>query len=99
MTAWMSCDVTVAAPDEELLERSRLLLMTAVIWMIAELVRKGTYSCAAKMHEISKIDLWFIDKIADHGRDGKCFERRGPLTPELLGRSKDEWNSRMTVIG
>lgn len=55
------------------------------IWVIAEAVRKGlSYE---EIHEITKIDLWFIDKIAilvEMEQDLKDRE----LTPELLKEAK-----------
>ncbi len=55
------------------------------IWVIAEALRKGiTYG---EIHEITKIDLWFIDKIAILVEMEGAL-RKGPLTEELLREAK-----------
>ena len=41
-----------------------------------------------EIHEITKIDEWFIDKICNHCRDGDMHLKTQELTPELLSRSK-----------
>ena len=79
----MSYDFTKLT-DEELLEE-----LTVVddrrIWKIAEGLRR--HIPAAKMHEISKIDLWFIDKLQIIV-DMENALKRGPLTKELLTEAK-----------
>ena len=55
------------------------------IWRIAEAVRKGiSYE---EIHEITKIDLWFIDKIAILTEMETALETQ-PLTEELLREAK-----------
>ena len=55
------------------------------IWVIAEALRKGiSYD---EIHDITKIDKWFIDKIAIIVEMEDTLEK-GPLTVELLREAK-----------
>ena len=55
------------------------------IWVIAEALRRGvSYD---KIHEITKIDKWFIDKIAIIVEMENSLKNE-PLTPELLKAAK-----------
>jgi carbamoyl-phosphate synthase large subunit len=55
------------------------------IWVIAEAVRKGiSYE---EIHDITKIDIWFIDKIAILVEMEQALQK-DPLTPELLREAK-----------
>ncbi len=55
------------------------------IWMIAEAVRKGiSYQ---EIHDITMIDIWFIDKIAILVEMEEALKTQ-ELTPELLGEAK-----------
>ncbi len=55
------------------------------IWVIAEALRRGiSYDT---IHEITKIDHWFIDKLAILVEMEDALEK-GPLTPELLKEAK-----------
>ncbi len=55
------------------------------IWMIAEAVRKGiSYE---EIHDITMIDLWFIDKIAALVETEEAL-KAGELTAELLREAK-----------
>ncbi|WP_462257130.1 carbamoyl-phosphate synthase large subunit [Eubacterium ventriosum] len=55
------------------------------IWVIAEALRRGvSYD---KIHEITKIDKWFIDKIAIIVEMENSLKNE-PLTPELLKVAK-----------
>ena len=55
------------------------------IWVIAEALRRGfSYD---KIHEITMIDHWFIDKLAILTEMEAALEK-GPLTPELLAEAK-----------
>ncbi len=69
---------------EELLERVRIV-DDRRIYIIAELIRKG--ASYDEIHEITKIDLWFIDKIAILVEMEQRLKRE-PLTPELLAEAK-----------
>ena len=72
------------------LDRDELLRQLAVvddrrIWVIAEALRKGiSYE---EIHDITKIDLWFIDKIAILVEIEQALKTE-PLTPELLKEAK-----------
>ena len=55
------------------------------IWVIAEALRRGVSS--DKIHEITKIDKWFIDKIAIIVEMENSLKNE-PLTPELLKAAK-----------
>jgi len=55
------------------------------IWVIAEAIRKGIPQ--EEIHEITQIDLWFIDKIAVIVEMEQALEAE-PLTPELLREAK-----------
>ena len=55
------------------------------IWVIAEALRRGmAYEI---IHSITKIDFWFIDKLAILVEMEQALEK-GPLTPELLKEAK-----------
>ncbi len=55
------------------------------IWVIAEALRRGiSYE---KIHEITKIDPWFIDKLAILVEMEKALKTQ-ELTPELLAEAK-----------
>ena len=69
---------------EELLERLQIV-DDQRIFIIAEALRKGiSYE---KIHEITMVDPWFIDKLAILVEMEKKLED-GPLTPELLREAK-----------
>ena len=55
------------------------------IYVIAEALRKGVDSDV--IHEITMVDLWFIDKIAVLVEMEDALEK-GPLTPALLREAK-----------
>ena len=79
---------------EELLERIHIV-DDRRIFIIAELIRKGaTYE---EIHDITKIDLWFIDKIAHLVEMEQTFEKRNIDTGEILAEAK-QWNSRMRLL-
>ena len=70
------------------------------IWVIAEALRRGiSYE---EIHAITKIDLWFIDKLAILVEMEDQL-KKGPLTPELLKEAKriefpDNVISRLTGV-
>ena len=69
---------------EELLERIHIV-DDRRIFIIAELIRKGaTYE---EIHDITKIDMWFIDKIA-HLVEMEQTLKNETLTPEILAEAK-----------
>jgi len=55
------------------------------IWVIAEAVRRGV--SYQEIHDITMIDIWFIDKIAILVEMEKALETK-PLTKELLAEAK-----------
>ncbi|HEX3303181.1 MAG TPA: carbamoyl-phosphate synthase large subunit, partial [Thermomicrobiales bacterium] len=55
------------------------------LWAVAAAMRRGV--CADDIHAWSKIDLWFLDKIA-HLIDLERQIAAGPLTDDLLWESK-----------
>ena len=55
------------------------------IWVIAEALRRGV--SYEKIHSITKIDCWFIDKLAILVEMEEAL-KNGPLTPELLKEAK-----------
>ncbi|MCB6413680.1 carbamoyl-phosphate synthase large subunit [Faecalimonas umbilicata] len=70
--------------EEELLEKLEIV-DDRRIWMIAEAIRKGiSYE---KIHDITKIDLWFIDKIAILVEMEQKLQNT-PLSEELLKEAK-----------
>ena len=73
-----------ALSAEELLERLQVV-DDQRIWVIAEAIRKGI--AQEKIHEITKIDLWFIDKIAILVEMEQALQSE-PLTPALLREAK-----------
>ncbi len=73
-----------ALSTEELKEKMRIV-DDRRIWMIAEAVRKGiSYD---EIHEITMIDIWFIDKIAILVEMEGAL-KSSELTPELLREAK-----------
>ena len=57
------------------------------IWVIAEAIRRGVISYDT-IHEITKIDHWFIDKIAILVEMEEQFKTARHLTVELLKEAK-----------
>ncbi|MDD2979086.1 MAG: carbamoyl-phosphate synthase large subunit [Hespellia sp.] len=79
----MSYDFTGLSVEE--LKEQLYVVDDRRIWMIAEAVRKGiSYD---EIHEITKIDLWFIDKIAIIVEMEEALKTQ-KLTPELLKEAK-----------
>ncbi len=71
--------------DEEELTAQLHVVDDRRIWVIAEALRRGfSYE---KIHEITKIDNWFIDKLAIIVEMEEAL-KNGPLTPELLKEAK-----------
>ena len=70
---------------EELLERIQIV-DDRRIFIIAELLRKG--ATHDEIHEVTKIDKWFIDKIAILVEMEKALKAAKKLTPELLLEAK-----------
>lgn len=79
----MSYDFTALTEHE--LEEQLAIVDDMRIWRIAEAVRRGiTYDT---IHEITKIDNWFIDKLAILVEMEEALKTR-ELTPELLEDAK-----------
>ena len=79
----MSYDYTKLS-REELLDELEIV-DDRRIWKIAEAIRKGiTYE---EIHDITKIDLWFIDKIAILVEMEQTLKNH-TLTPEILKEAK-----------
>lgn len=79
----MSYDFTKHT-DEELTETLHLV-DDRRIWVIAEALRRGfSYET---IHDITKIDVWFIDKLAILVEMEEAL-KKGPLTTELLTEAK-----------
>ena len=79
----MSYDFT-ALSREEVLEQLHVV-DDRRIWLIAEAIRKGiSYE---EIHAITRIDIWFIDKIAILVEMEQALKNE-PLTPELLKEAK-----------
>ena len=79
----MSYDFT-GLSDEELKE-TLALVDDRRIWVIAEALRRGfTYDT---IHAITKIDVWFIDKLAIIV-EMEAALKKGPLTVDLLREAK-----------
>nr|WP_294466499.1 carbamoyl-phosphate synthase large subunit [uncultured Sellimonas sp.] len=79
----MSYDFTDLS-DEELMEKLHVV-DDRRIWMIAEALRRGvSYDV---IYDITKIDKWFIDKLAIIVEMEKAL-KEGPLTTELLKEAK-----------
>ncbi|HIW81333.1 MAG TPA: carbamoyl-phosphate synthase large subunit [Candidatus Acetatifactor stercoripullorum] len=84
---------------EEIKERLKIV-DDQRIYVIAEAIRKGV--SYEEIHEITMIDIWFIDKIAILVEMEQAL-RKGPLTVELLKEAKriefpDNVISRLTGI-
>ena len=88
-----------ALSKQELIERLKIV-DDQRIYVIAEALRKGIdYQT---IHEITMIDLWFIDKLAILVEMEEALKKE-PLTPELLREAKriefpDNVISRLTGI-
>lgn len=86
--------------DEESLLAQLALVDDRRIWVIAEALRRRiSYE---KIHEITKIDFWFIDKLAIIVEMEEAL-KKGPLTAELLKEAKriefpDSVISRLTGV-
>ncbi|PJJ29034.1 carbamoyl-phosphate synthase large subunit [Lacrimispora celerecrescens] len=79
----MSYDFT-GLTDEELTE-TLYLVDDRRIWVIAEALRRGfSYE---QIHDITKVDVWFIDKLAILVEMEEAL-KNGPLTLELLKEAK-----------
>jgi carbamoyl-phosphate synthase large subunit len=79
----MSYDYTGLSDDE--LTETLHLVDDRRIWVIAEALRRGfTYE---NIHGITKIDFWFIDKLAILVEMEEAL-KKGPLTTELLKEAK-----------
>ncbi len=79
----MSYDFT-GLTDEELAETLHLV-DDRRIWVIAEALRRGfSYE---QIHDITKVDVWFIDKLAILVEMEEAL-KNGPLTLELLKEAK-----------
>lgn len=79
----MSYDFTELS-DEELTD-TLALVDDRRIWVIAEALRRGfTYEA---IHGITKIDVWFIDKLAIIVEMEEAL-KKGPLTVDLLKEAK-----------
>lgn len=94
----MSYDFTGLTEEE--LAGTLHLVEDRRIWVIAEALRRGfSYE---KIHDITKIDVWFIDKLAILVEMEEAL-KKGPLTPDLLMEAKrlefpDTIISRLTKI-
>ena len=79
----MSYDFTGLTEEDLLEDMAKIDDMR--IWRIAEAVRRGiSYD---QIHEITKIDIWFIDKIAILVEMEQALKTK-ELTPELLKEAK-----------
>ncbi len=79
----MSYDFSALSTEE--LEEQLAKVDDRRIWVIAEALRKKMEP--AKIHEITKIDLWFIDKIQIIVDMEEALKNK-PLTRELLADAK-----------
>ncbi|MDD6617306.1 MAG: carbamoyl-phosphate synthase large subunit [Clostridiales bacterium] len=70
--------------DEELIEQLDVV-DDRRIWVIAEAIRRGV--SYEQIHEITKIDIWFIDKIAILVEMEAALKTQ-PLTEDLLREAK-----------
>ena len=71
--------------SDEQLTQTLHLVDDRRIWVIAEALRRGfSYET---IHEITKIDFWFIDKISILVEMEEAL-KKGPLTTELLKEAK-----------
>ena len=79
----MSYDFTELSDEE--LKDTLALVDDRRIWVIAEALRRGfTYET---IHAITKIDIWFIDKLAIIVEMEEAL-KKGPLTVDLLREAK-----------
>ena len=94
----LSYDFTILTDDE--LTETLSLIDDRRIWVIAEALRRGfSYET---IHDITKIDVWFIDKLAILVEMEEAL-KKGPLTASLLAEAKrlefpDTVISKLTVI-
>ena len=71
--------------DDDALLKQLQVVDDRRIWVIAEALRRGV--SYEKIHSITKIDFWFIDKLAILVEMEEAL-KNGPLTPELLKEAK-----------
>ncbi|MFT4004781.1 MAG: carbamoyl-phosphate synthase large subunit [Lacrimispora sp.] len=94
----LSYDFTSLTDDE--LRETLSLIDDRRIWVIAEALRRGfSYET---IHDITKIDVWFVDKLAILVEMEEAL-KKGPLTASLLAEAKrlefpDTVISRLTGI-
>ncbi len=88
----MSYDFTQLT-DEELLEELAIV-DDRRIWKIAEAIRRGMPQ--SMLHDITKIDIWFIDKIGNPCRMENALKTR-KLTKSFFLK-QNAWNSRTTCV-
>lgn len=86
--------------DEEGLVKQLHKVDDRRIWVIAEALRRGM--AYEQIFDITKIDIWFIDKLAILVEMEDAL-KKGPLTPELLKEAKrlefpDNVISRLTGL-
>ena len=79
----MSYDFTELSDEE--LDKQLHVVDDRRIWVIAEALRRNV--SYEKIHEITKIDKWFIDKLAILVEMEKALKEQ-PLTVELLKEAK-----------
>ena len=72
-------------PDKEIISRLHNI-DDHRLWICAEALRRGVK--AEKIHEITKIDMWFLGKLSAIVDMEKAL-RKEPLTPELLLHAKN----------
>ncbi|MDD3228209.1 MAG: carbamoyl-phosphate synthase large subunit [Oscillospiraceae bacterium] len=72
-------------PDDEIINRLHNI-DDRRLWVCAEALRRGI--TPEKIHEITKIDLWFIGKLSAIV-DVEASLQKGPLTCELLWQAKN----------
>ena len=71
--------------DEDALRRQLSVVDDRRIWVIAEAIRRGfSYE---EIHDITKIDVWFIDKLAILVEMEQALQSQ-PLTVDLLREAK-----------
>ncbi len=72
--------------DEEVIRKELYRVDDRRIFVVAEAIRRGI--SLEEIHDITKIDLWFLDKISNIVKEEKILAEAKELTKEILFEAK-----------
>jgi carbamoyl-phosphate synthase large subunit len=79
-------DSTISSLSDEALDERLHVVDDRRLWVVAEAIRRGV--SLEKIHDITKIDLWFLHKFQNIVNLEKKIAA-GPMTEELLREAKE----------